>query len=338
MRVMLVSGSLPPEVCGVGDYSARLAEALRERGISVRLESAGDRTRASAAYRSLLSGGADIVHVQYPSIGYGRRFWPHVLSTRARTRAAVVLTLHEYAAAHPARRAAALALAVSSDRLVFVEPVDRAAVPYRKAADAPVIPVGSNLPTAPSQGERDLRRVIYFGLIRPRKGLEDFFELARLSREQGAGFTFEVVGAVDERRHDYAQSLRASNPDVIWTLGLSAPDAASRIASSRAAYLPYPGGASERRGSLLAVLQNSVPVVTTSGAHTSAALADCVMLASGASEALERLRELQRWQPEELLSKAAAYVEARSWRTIADAHAELYNELIASKTSLKRGR
>jgi hypothetical protein len=37
VRVILVTGSLPPEACGVGDYTQRLASALADAGQPVEL-------------------------------------------------------------------------------------------------------------------------------------------------------------------------------------------------------------------------------------------------------------------------------------------------------------
>jgi glycosyltransferase involved in cell wall biosynthesis len=92
MRVMIVSGSVPPEPCGVGDHAARLARELSEReGVEVAVltsewikpEPQGKVTffpvvkrgpgGLRAAYTCLAGWKPDIVHIQWPTQGYA--FW-----------------------------------------------------------------------------------------------------------------------------------------------------------------------------------------------------------------------------------------------------------------------
>ena len=92
MRIMIVSGSVPPEPCGVGDHAARLAQELSERdGVEVAIltsewikpEPQGKVAffpvvkrgpgGLRAAFASLAEWKPDIVHIQWPTQGYA--FW-----------------------------------------------------------------------------------------------------------------------------------------------------------------------------------------------------------------------------------------------------------------------
>lgn len=115
MRVLLVTGSLPPMTCGVGDYTSGLANALAVIDgtrvavlSSVEAEaSAGtfevfarmrrwDRAEARIVRDVLAQWRPDVVHIQYPTQGYrGPLPWRLPLFLRARG-IPVVQTWHEY--------------------------------------------------------------------------------------------------------------------------------------------------------------------------------------------------------------------------------------------------
>jgi hypothetical protein len=97
-RWALVSGSLPPEACGVGDYANRLATALSHPGTDVqilttagseRMEGAMVDLRATvrsgsifnlAAVRKQIRGlQPGVVHLHYPMVAYGAGPMPQAL-------------------------------------------------------------------------------------------------------------------------------------------------------------------------------------------------------------------------------------------------------------------
>ncbi len=100
MRVLLITGSFRPMRCGVGDYTCNLAEALAVdpknhvgvlTGISgeAKGKSAGieifpviknwSLSEAVKVIKIILYWSPDIVHVQYPTQGYGNGLLPWVL-------------------------------------------------------------------------------------------------------------------------------------------------------------------------------------------------------------------------------------------------------------------
>ncbi|MGA9390861.1 MAG: glycosyltransferase, partial [Candidatus Sulfotelmatobacter sp.] len=118
MRILLISGSMPPMMCGVGDYTASLAKALGRRkdtSVAVLTDRAatpmpsdfgfevfpiangwrmGDAVRIAKLVRHW---HPDVVHVQYPTQGYGSRYLPWLLPTLFRVmRMPIVQTWHEY--------------------------------------------------------------------------------------------------------------------------------------------------------------------------------------------------------------------------------------------------
>src|SRR5262249_39411332 len=97
MKVSVIAGSLPPQVCGVGDFTAGLVKALQARGVSVTLKHT-DRWRlreVAALLRDLRTEDADVVHLQYPTHGFRRSLVPHLLHLGLVGRPRLT-TLHDY--------------------------------------------------------------------------------------------------------------------------------------------------------------------------------------------------------------------------------------------------
>ena len=114
MRVAMISGSYPPQPCGVGDYTARLVSELRAAKVEVDVfTTALDEGRRDPpahgeitdwrlstwwqASRLLLDRQYDVVHLQYPARFYGYRpdlaFLTYVVRRRL-PRVPIVVTLH----------------------------------------------------------------------------------------------------------------------------------------------------------------------------------------------------------------------------------------------------
>ena len=118
MRILLITGSLPPMKCGIGDYTAQLAETLGRRSgvtVGVLTDVAAQPVPTGRSYevlpvahgwkmsdlprivRTVRRWRPDIVHTQYPTQGYGLRKLPFVLPlTLALFRFPIVQTWHEY--------------------------------------------------------------------------------------------------------------------------------------------------------------------------------------------------------------------------------------------------
>jgi glycosyltransferase involved in cell wall biosynthesis len=173
--------------------------------------------------------------------------------------------------------------------------------------------------------------VVHFGLVIPRKGLEEFLEFARLARAEGLTWEFVIVGKVAHGRADYAKALmeRSQPFQVQWVLDGSAEQVSRRLAQGGLAYLPFPDGASERRGSLKAALAAGVPCITTRTGQTPKQMEGVVEFASTPAEALNIARRLMSAGEErERMSRAAlAYAQEFTWEKIAEAHLRMYREL-----------
>jgi glycosyltransferase involved in cell wall biosynthesis len=338
MKVLMVSGSWPPEPCGVGHYASRLSEALAEAGID--LVRFGGRQALSMrnlheALGQVRNVEADIVHLQYPTMAYGRSFAPPLFTMLART--PVVVTLHEFDSFRFYRLPWFLPYALFADALVFTTAFERDAFRrrlHRIPTVNEIIPIGSNIPTGPTQLRRP-RSVCYFGLIMPDKGLEQFIELMqRLSTEN---FTFTVIGSIPHKCIAYGKEIVSK----IRTLGgLTVMNAASDVVALQLRqhsyiYLPFPDGATDKRGSLLAALVNGLTVLAPLTDISRPPITEYVVHAGTPHEAASLLREFEdghrSW-------KGGAQFAARSdyeWHTIAQRHQRLYETVLARRKHVR---
>ena len=240
-----------------------------------------------------------------------------------------IVTLHEYSAMPLAQRASTHLFRWTVDRIVFTAEAESEAYGYSNGAGH-IIHIGSNVPPFPSELKR-LPIVLYFGQIRPNKGLECFLELAKISLQRASHFRFVVLGTVPPRRAAYYEAVRTSAvASVDWFLDLPIEQISKMMASSFASYLPYPDGASYRRGSLISALANGLPVITTIGPTTPSDLADVVFAAASPEEALAHLLRLNTFPAEAVNrgTRGRKFAEQFSWAEIARKHEQLYLETL----------
>jgi glycosyltransferase involved in cell wall biosynthesis len=333
VRVGLL-GAFPPTACGVADYCGILARALEARGISVvRLGLGAGGSWPGGLGAFLARRGLDVLHVQYPAVGLHRTVAPHLLALLPR-RCAAVVTLHEFSRSHPLRRLADGALA-RADFLLFTTDYERrafAAAHPAAGAKAGVLPIACNLPPALGAGPRRRGTVVYFGLLRPGRGIEEFLRLAELSQRLGRPYRFLVIGRPQEGRDGYARALRGlpGGTAVQWLASLPAQAVADELAACEFAYLPYPDGATERRGSLIAALAAGLDVLTTRSAEAPADLERCVRFAPAPAVALRLLDcapEVGDSSRRERSEAVRRFLAARAWSAVADGHVRVYERL-----------
>jgi glycosyltransferase involved in cell wall biosynthesis len=302
MRVLIACPSYPPQemTCGVGDYTRCLAEELVCLGEQVTVV-------ASAAWRGPERGGvgvlpildarapwwrvipADVVNLQYAPDLYRDR----ARGLRVTLSMPTVVTFHTLTDATLRSRGVALWLLSSARHAVAaneeVSAMARRRLPWiaRRLTE---VPIGSNIAIAPSGDPAATRAsigappraplLVHFGLVYPGKGLETLLEALAIVRATHADAHLVVTGDTRETDRAYRSDLEALAVElgvaraVTWT-GRRDEDEVSRILALADVFVaPFEGGASLRRGSLLAGLAHGLPVVSTSSAVASAYLRD----------------------------------------------------------------
>lgn len=334
MKVAMITGSYPPDICGVGDNTSKLVTALQKQGICVEVITKFN-WNLSQVYNILKyvkSIEPDIIHIQYPTVGYGFSLVPQLLSMLMKP---VIVTIHEASQVHVLRRISLYPFTFGARHLIFTNEFEMNFV--KKMAPwinqkANVIHIGSAISIGGSQ-DRDLNEIVYFGLIRPQKGLEKVLSLAELIKEKGLNLSIRIIGTVDSRESEYFQNIYSQSKSlpIKWNLGLSDNDVADLLSRSKLAYVPYPDGASERRSSLLALLANGVVTITTKGRFTPVKLNETVNFAQSPDEALKIVNNIleNKLLMKQLSNNSKNYISDNfSWDIIAKQHCDMYKQLL----------
>jgi glycosyltransferase involved in cell wall biosynthesis len=336
MKIVLVTGSYPPNICGVAEYTERLASSLEKAGAHVEIftDKRWGLRNAIGLSQEIAGMRPDVVHIQYPATGYGRHLGPQVLSLLKPS----VVTIHECSRTHILRRLSLYPFTLRALALIFTNEYEQEYserfAPWIKMRST-LIPIGSGVPLTSDRVNRLRNKVTYFGLIRPQKGLEDVLQMARLFKQRANGLSVRIVGTVLPGFEGYYTRLRneASDLPVEWVLDLNGPALSRTLAETEVAYQPFPDGASERRSSLIAMLDNKAAIITTRGSHTPAAMASAVQFAESPAEAVELVEELlnDSERIEANRFNSLQYATKFSWNSIAAEHMAIYERLIAAK-------
>jgi glycosyltransferase involved in cell wall biosynthesis len=245
----------------------------------------------------------------------------------------VVVTLHEYSSMPIPQRASTHMFRWTADQLLFTSDAELQAYGQSNVTQR-VVHIGSNVPAFPWKMPRT-STVLYFGQIRPNKGLEEFLELARRSMQLRKPLKYRVIGSVPPRREAYYEAIRSTAaPEVEWLIDLPVDLIAQLMASSLAAYLPYPDGASYRRGSLIAALTNGLPTITKIGPATPRDMIDVLLPATGLGDAFAHLERLYNCPGEthSLGSAGRLFAKKFNWTEIARQHEQVYLEALSPAT------
>ena len=335
MKVVLLCGPCPAGGCGVGDYSRCLGNALNSIGIESHVIAAGDWRLHSVPerLRSIGTLNADLVHIQYPTVGFARYLGPQALSILKRC----VATIHEVSQAHILRKLALYPFSFRARHVIFPSNSERQfAIKWAPwiSNRSSVIAVPSNI-AAGAKRKRNPGEIVHFGLIMPGKGLEEVIRLASLIQVSGQALRIRIIGTVRSEHAAYFEALRSesSRLPIVWENGLDKEQVEDRLAASAVAYLPYPDGVSERRATLKAALINGTAVITTRGAQTPSDLQGSVCFVETAEEALAAALDLlvSAERRDRLTSKGMEYAGRYSWERIAEQHSALYGEILVGQ-------
>ena len=340
MKITLVTGSTPPEVCGVGDYTNKLAMALQDEGLSVDVVT--DQSWRVWSARRLLkrvnSVKSDIVHIQYPTLGYGTKLGPQLLSVLRKS----VITLHEVSMVHPLRQLSLLPFLARTEQVIFTTEHEKKyslrVCPWIKEKSQ-IIPVGSGIKS--NNLNRDWNTsfsVISFGMIKPKKGIEHVIRLAKLATQEQIGWEFHIAGVVPLGQEEYFNELvrRGENSAINWHIGLSEENLVKLFNRMSFSYLPFPDGVSHRRSSLQAILSNGIPCITTRGIQTTEDLSRNLLFADSAEATFELMKKYSSNSKklQELSVAVRTYSNQFSWPSIADKHIQLYEKIMRTKVKI----
>lgn len=383
MRILLITGSFPPMRCGVGDYTHQLAMALaRDTQLQVAVLTSREAAPSVSPdfvffpvvetwnWRELNTildvirkWAPDLVHIQYPTLGYGHKGLPWLLPLCLRLAGyPVVQTWHEIY----------LLKFLFKSRFVF-RFIAKAVVPgglvvvredYQRKTEALLrwvflnktvrfIPNASVIPTvkltvAETESLRahyarpNARMIAYFGFIYPRKRVELLFQIADASDSHlviiGDSFREEDLRNFSEStkasRIVYHQSLRQLAEAEAWkgkvTMSGFLPnhEAARVIAAADAVVLPILDGGGGWNTSVHGAQAQGTFVLTTSN-HRNGYDPEKNTYFAGEHDLEEMKRALKQYVGKRSGDSNAA---ARAWQSICESHIELYRAQISPRT------
>lgn len=327
--MILITGTYPPERCGVGDYSQHLlqTQAGKSWTLFYRREWRWGRLRA---YLADLRKIADkTVNLQYPTMGYSTSLVPHALAILAvlLLQKRLYITVHEYSQLGWKGKMAMNMLFLFAKDVVFTTSFELACArkhnPWMRKGQ--VVKIRSNIPAVPNLPMNERKWDLgYFGYIRPLKGMEEFVEVAE--QLQQAGKKVYVMGQTQPEYESFHRPLlqRLEQIGITYFGNCTQEEVAHQLAHTKIMYLPYPDGLSERRGSFLAAVVNGAAVVSTEGVFTSQQQKENFALVhpSQAYEKIAAWLQTPEWldeQQRKSLSYASQSVPA-SWEQIAEAY------------------
>jgi glycosyltransferase involved in cell wall biosynthesis len=356
MRILLIAGMYPPAMCGVGDYTVHLAQALAvhqhasiglltHKSINpldstvspVYFDGEWSWRSLRSVWRSLRQWKPDVVHMQYPSLGYRRSLAPILLAFMVwLSQARLVVTLHE-----PLKWLSLpwfVAFAFCSQAVIYVRhnylsllPAPQAWYLQRKLHR--LILNASPLPTSTLSVEQRAvlrntlvkekkRLLVFFGFIFPQKGIELLLEVIDPATDQ-----LVLVGASPDA--DFNTQLlekiqtRKLLANVTMTGVLAAEQAADVLACADAVVLPFLLGAGSWNTTVHAAMAQGTVVITTTLDTTPEHQPEKNLFFAKIQDA-EAMRKLLALHAGKKVHPISPQME---WELIAQEHLKVYSQL-----------
>ncbi|MYD39913.1 MAG: glycosyltransferase family 4 protein [Chloroflexi bacterium] len=370
MRVGMISGEYPPMPGGVGDFTRKLAQRLRQQGHDVQLlcgvgcqdDSLPISTVAAWGMRGTMSARAwvrriqpDVVNLQFQTAAYAMSPWVHFLPRLIDS--PFITTFHDlrfpylFPKAGRLRDWIVMHLARASTGVISTNQEDFArlqALPQRR-----IIPIGSSI--APQRLSAALRLQMrqelgaqpgsfvlgHFGFVNELKGIDYLLEAIAGLRRQGCDLRLAFIGGSEES--DYASRLDAEIEDLglgdalHWTGYLDESEVAAWLGAVDLVALPFADGASYRRSSLIAAIGLGCAILTTQPAIAVPAFqhGDNLWLVEPRSgEAIAQGIAALMTDTERIQQLRAGASQLRScfdWDLIAKDSADFYREVIGGR-------
>jgi len=368
VRVLLVSGSFPPMQCGVGDYSSKLATALSAvpgikvavlTGTDAAVHVAGDKVTVLASVaswrltafpkilRAIRLWRPDLVHIQYPTQGYGSFRLPWLLPALLRFAGyRLVQTWHEYMPM--ANWRVSLPLVLFGQAVIVV----REDYPTRLARwvrwllqETPLvhIPNATSIPAVRlsascrqevrkrwiSPGSVGRKLVVYFGFPYEHKGVDALFDIANPERD----FLVLICElSADDPYHQVVLRRTTEAPwigNVVVTGFLPIDDVAALLSTADAVVLPFEKGGGQWNSSLHAATEQGTFVVTTSTQKSGYDENQNIYFAPcGNIEVMRQALATYMGRRRSVQSEDSK----TTWTDIAERHAELYRSVLEDKS------
>ncbi|MCD7962949.1 MAG: hypothetical protein LUF90_05225 [Rikenellaceae bacterium] len=291
MKSVMITGAYPPDICGVGDYTFRLmnSSVAKNSGCTLYLSRKWSLFSFYSRVRDVKKMGVDVLFMQSPTKWYGWSIMPHLFAAYFSwfTKKKYIIMLHEYLQLSMKSRMATKIMLMSADHVIFSNDTDRlAAVKHfpRLNSRSSVIKIFSNIPrsgTLKPITERNID-IVNFGQIRPGRGILEYISVAEKLKKEHPKLRIALAGQVRPEYGKFYEEIKALCEEASIELHIDYDDqrTSELLNDCKIAYLPFPDGISERRGSFLAASYNGAIVVSNEGRFTTDELMRSVVIAS----------------------------------------------------------
>lgn len=303
MRIGLISGEYPPMQGGVGAYTQILAHHFDQSDYDVFIftrppaqdpdlpltyTASWNLSSLKAIRQWAQSHQLDLLNLQFQTAAYQMSPWPHFLAHFSPV--PLVTTFHDLRFPYLFPKAGFLRtkivdhLARTSNGVIVTNHEDLQAL-SEKNIPGQLIPIGSNvayqkiLPATKARLRQQLNIpadaliLAYFGFINHSKGLDDLIKAVAIVRERLPDLKVLMIGgqlgASDPSNAAYLESIQnliqqhALEQTFIWTGFLEAAQVAEYMQTASLLILPFKDGASFRRGSLMAAIEQNCAIIST---------------------------------------------------------------------------
>jgi glycosyltransferase involved in cell wall biosynthesis len=296
--IIFIAGSLPPMLCGVGFYSNIVLNKLLGLGLKVELiKTKGTKnypkvTRSLALdnwkikqvgkmYRFIKQGSANIVHIEYPAIGYKRELGINILPYLVRAfmpSKKIVVTLHEYHGSPLLGRARDVITSLPAHQIFISNQLDKDSLPSVLSKKADVVPIGSNIPVVKNNLKKfagivksaglDPKRkcLVFFGFPHPAKNLDE---------------AIKAMAEVPKQQLLIIAELKKDNEYQNYLLDLINESPAKKRIGFAGRFLADPEVSIVLQNCRYCVLPQAVPITAKTGSGLAAVLHGNILITSG---------------------------------------------------------
>ena len=331
MKIAFVSPSFPPDICGVGSYTAKLADSLEGEDVETSLLTAENTSfnplRIARVYSRLKKQRPDILHLQYPTQKRLSALEALLLFKAAKMLdIKTVITIHEHESFYSRKSQLRNKLLAKSANAVIVNSQRSYELFKLQGIESDIIHNGPTI--EPDNGKRSETNgtvLTFFGFIAQHKNtLATIISIKRAYVDPDV--SIRIVGNFNPSDSYHVLVKNQLGPKDDWLSGLNDAEVAKAIGGSTLAVLPFKHGVSEKNSTAISMFHLGVPVITNGpvpGALKGSVIDADADFGAKVSEVLHNKKQLLQ-----IRDNATSLIEDDfNWKACAARHVQLYGRL-----------
>jgi len=290
-RIAIITAEYPDIPAGVGDYSYKIKQALEKQNIEVFIITSKDPQIRDGKkiikidwniksvfkiWKIVKQKKLKTIILQYPSPFYGRaNILPLLYPIEAKfLKTDFFVTLHEFSNINPIRRIFELLLVILAKKVIVTTEEEKGEILkilgrfFGKKIF--VINIGSNIPRLNQKPNNSSKIITFFGLFYPKKCSTRIVDIMEeINKTFPKEFIFRFVGGTSIFHKKFFNKIKSYAEKKLdkteWFINNPLEKVGNFLKDSFCAVVIYNDGASLRRGTLLALISNGIPVITNRG-------------------------------------------------------------------------